>query len=158
MKELLDKKGKLMIKGEAVNDFNGNDCSALFGEIIRQALPFDVADISKLGISVNLVLDGTFLQDGSVVMSNYRSVKDKNNTAFKIKIGNDEFSGDYEGVFAIKTNPNGTIEKMVCGNFKSLKKNDETILEIKTPADILLTIEKGKTVITLKGENNEIIR
>jgi hypothetical protein len=156
MKELLDKKGMLMIKGEAVNDFDGNDCSVLFGELIRQALPFDIAGIGKL-VAANPVPNGTFLQDGSVVMSDYRSVKDKNNTAFKIKIEDGEFSGNYEGVFAIKTNQKGTIEKMVCGNFKSLKKNDETILEIKTPADILLTTEKGKTVITLKGENNEIL-
>jgi hypothetical protein len=84
-------------------------------------------------------------------------VKDKTNTEFSIRIGENEFSGSYEGVFALKTDKKGRVEKITCGNFRSLKKNGETILELKTPADIFLTREKGVTVITLKGESNEII-
>jgi hypothetical protein len=156
MKELLDKKGALMIKGEATKDFDGNDCSALFAEISERALPFDMEQIPKLGVSHNPIPNGTFLQDGSVVMSNYSSVKDKTNTEFTIRIGNDEFSGSYEGVFALKTDKKGRIEKMACGNFKSLRRNNQTILELERPADIFITKEKGKTIITIKGENNKL--
>jgi hypothetical protein len=128
----------------------------LFAEISGRALPFDMEQIPKLGVSLNPIPNGTFLQDGSVVMSNYSSVKDKTNTEFSIRIGENEFSGSYEGAFALKTDSKGRIEKMVCGNFRSLQRNGITILKTETPTDIFLTKIKGKTVITLKGTNNKV--
>ncbi|MDR3260779.1 MAG: hypothetical protein LBT78_02985 [Tannerella sp.] len=156
MNELLGKKGALMIRGTATNDFDGNDCSGLFEEISRQALPFAIDKIPELGVSVNPIPNGTFLQDGSVVMSNYNSVKDKTRTSFNIQIGENEFIGNYQGVFALKTDKKGRIEKLACGNFQSLKRNGITILELQSPADIYITTVKGKQVITIKG-SNEII-
>jgi hypothetical protein len=155
MEELLQKNGKLMIKGEAARDFNGDDCSTLFAELKQKALPFDMNGLAALGLSKNPVQNGIFLQDGSVIMSNYQSVKDKKNTEFSVKIGNDEYSGSYEGVFALKVGKSG-IEKMACGNFRLLQKNGVTILNIETPTDIFLTKIKGKTVITLKGVDNNV--
>jgi hypothetical protein len=156
MKELLDKKGALMVKGEATKDFDGNDCSGLFAEISGRALSFDIEQISKLGVLLNSIPNGTFLQDGSVVMSDYTSVKDKTNTEFSIRIGKDVFSGSYQGVFALKTDSKGRIEKLACGNFRSLQRNGVTILKTETPTDIFLTKIKGKTVISLKGANNKV--
>jgi hypothetical protein len=155
MKELLQKNGKLMIKGEASRDFNGEDCSALFTGLMQKALPFDINQFAALGLSKNPVQNGIFLQDGSVVMANYQSVKDKKNTEFSVTIGNDEYSGSYEGVFALTVGKTG-IEKMACGNFQSLQKNGVTILNIEMPTDIFLTKIKGKTVITLKGVDNSV--
>jgi hypothetical protein len=129
----------------------------LFAEISGRALPFDMEQIPKLGVSLNPIPNGTFLQDGSVVMSDYTSVKDKTNTEFSIRIGENEFSGSYQGVFALKADKKGRVKRMTCGNFHSLKKNGTPVLELKTPADIFLTRENGKTIITLKGESNEII-
>jgi hypothetical protein len=157
LKELTDKKGALMVLGEATLDFNGNDCSALYKEIAQHAVPFGIDRIDRLGIAPNPVANGIYLQDGSLVMSDYQSVKTKTNTVFTVKLGEDEFSGSYEGVFALKTDKNGKIEKMAGGNFHSLQKNGKTILELKTPTDILIKKVGGKTVITLNGMDNEVL-
>ena len=150
LKELTGKNGRLMIAGDASMDFYGNDCSDLYRTIVRRALPFSIENIGQWGVSKNTVVNGTYLQDGSVVMSDYVSIKNKTNTEFKVKIGKNEYSGSYEGIFALKTDKNGDIEKMVCGNFKSLQKNGKTILELKTPADVFVSKEKGKTAVYLK--------
>jgi hypothetical protein len=155
MQELLEKNGRLMIKGEASEDFNGDDCSTFFTGLMHKALPYDMNEFAALGLLKNPVQNGIFLQDGSVVMANYQSVKDKKNTEFNVKIGNDEYSGSYEGIFALKVGERG-IEKMACGNFQSLQKNGLTILKTETPTDIFLTKIKGKTVITLKGIKNSV--
>jgi hypothetical protein len=157
LKELADKKVALMTLGEASLDFDGNDCSDMYRQVAKHAIPFDAENIEKLGVAKNPVVNGIFLQDGSVVTSDYASVKNKTNTAFKVKVGKDEFSGDYQGVFALKTDGKGNIEKLACGNFRSLLKNGRTILELKNPADILVKTVDGKTVITIKGQDNEII-
>ncbi|MDR0844813.1 MAG: hypothetical protein LBN71_06295 [Tannerella sp.] len=156
MKEVLDKNGRLMIKGEATRDFDGNDCSSFFADLSHRAVPFEKENFSLLA-PANTVSNGIFLQDGSVVMSDYASVKNKSNTVFNIKVGENEFTGSYKGIFALKTDSKGKIEKMACGNFMALQRNGVTILEIKTPADLLITKEKGKTVITWKGKENEIL-
>jgi hypothetical protein len=141
LKELTDKKGRLMIAGDASLDFYGNNCSELYGTIARQSLPFAVENIEQLGVSKNPVVNGTYLQDGSVVLSDYASIKNKTNTEFNVKIGKHEYSGSYEGIFALKTDKKGNIEKMACGNFKSLRKNGKIILELETPADVLINYE-----------------
>jgi hypothetical protein len=156
MKELLDKKGSLMVRGEAARNFDGNDCSAVFGDILRKAVPFDLKSIPKLGVKPNPVRNGTFLQDGSLVMSNYASVKTNTSTPFNIRVGGAVFTGSYQGVFALKTDSRGRIEKLACGNFKLLKRNGKTILELRTPADIFLTTENGKKVLTIKGKTNKV--
>ncbi|MDR1129654.1 MAG: hypothetical protein LBK96_01555 [Prevotellaceae bacterium] len=157
LKELADRKVPLMTLGEASLDFDGRDCSEMYRQIARHAIPFDVENIGKLGIAKNPVMNGIFLQDGSLVMSDYPSVKNKTNTEFKVKVGKDEFSGSYQGVFALKTDKKGNIEKLAGGNFRSLQKNGKTILELKNPADILIKTVNGKTNVTIKGKDNEIV-
>jgi hypothetical protein len=157
LKELADRKVALMTLGEASLDFYGNDCSDAYRPVARHAIPFDLENIGKLGVMKNPVTNGIFLQDGSVVISDYSSVKNKTNTAFKVKVGKDEFSGSYQGVFALKTDKKGKVEKLACGNFRSLVKNGKTILELKNPADILIKTIDGKTLITIKGKDNEIV-
>ena len=153
LKDLTDKNGKLLIAGNATTDFYGNDCSAIYNTIASRSLPFSIENISRFGISKNPIVNGVRLQDDSVIMSDYASIKNKTNTKFSITIGTNEYMGSYEGVFALKTDKDGNIEKMVCGNFKSLYKNGVPILELKTPADVFVSKEKETTVARVKEIN-----
>jgi hypothetical protein len=151
MKKLLDKKVKLMIKGQATADFDGKDCAAVFTSLMERATPFDIKSIPSVwGIKPNPVKNGIFLQDGSVVMSDYASIKNKTNTTFSVQIGEDVFTGSYQGAFALKVDKVGNIEKMACGNFSSLQKNGKTILDLPSPADVLVETHKGKQTIQIK--------
>ncbi|MDR1381473.1 MAG: hypothetical protein LBJ47_08355 [Tannerella sp.] len=157
LRELAERKVALMTLGEATLDFDGNDCSDAYRPVARHAIPFDIESIGKLGVTKNPVANGIFLQDGSVVMSDYPSVKNGTDTEFRVKIGKDEFSGSYRGVFALKTDRKGNVEKLAGGNFRSLRKNGKTVLELKNPADILVRRVNGKTVVTIKGKDNEMV-
>lgn len=157
MKEILDKNGRLMIRGNATRDFEGENCSSQFASISERAQPFDIQKMDLIALSPNPVPNGTFLQDGSVIMSDYRSVQEDRSNDFDITVGGHQFAGSYQGVFALKLNEKGQIEKLACGNFKSLKRDGTTILEIGSPADLFMSVEGGKSVITLKGESNEVL-
>jgi len=157
MQEIVNKKGKLMIQGAASKDFNGNDCSVLFNTIAKNTYQFSIDNMPQLGIAVNPVKTGIFLNDGSVVMADYESIQTRLNTAFNVKIDGKEFTGSYEGVFALKTDKNGNLEKLVCGKFKSLKRDGETILELEKPADIMLLSVNGKPTVYLKDKSNKLV-
>lgn len=157
MKDLVEKKGRLMIRGNATLDFDGQDCSALFDLVMKQAKPFNLESMDKLGLSPNMIPNGTFLNDGSVVMADYKSIQENGSTDFDIKIGEHQFSGKYQGIFALKVDTKGRIEKLACGNFTSLKRDGETILEIESPADVILEDRNSVPTLLIKGDLNKLV-
>jgi hypothetical protein len=60
-----------------------------------------------------------------------------------VNVNGHEFSGTYEGVFAIKANGHGTIEKLACGECGTLSRDGQPVLSLKTPAD-LVVLSDGK--------------
>jgi hypothetical protein len=137
--------GKLMLGGEATHDFGGSDISRRFEKLAAQATVrgFDVGAISKLGAHINPLADGAFMEDGSVVFTDFTSWKTSQAKPFAIKLSRHEFSGSYVGVFALKVDKAGEVEKLVCGGFTELSRDGRPIFSLQLPADVAITRTAG---------------
>lgn len=138
MEKLINKRGKLSIQGTANRDFNGKDCTGRFLRIAQNSNPFDPKDLSSLSVKKNPIKDGIVLKDGSVIMSNYSSVETNEDTPFAFELNGHTYTGSYQGVFALRLDKSGEIERLVCGNFKSLQRDGQIILASDQATDICL--------------------
>jgi hypothetical protein len=154
--------GALMLEGAATRDFDGRPIADLFARIKAKARVngFNIDDVEKLGISKDpLRAIGGSLEDGSVILTDLRSLQQKSPKAFTVNVSGHEFSGSYEGVFAIKANSQGTIEKLACGECGTLSRDGQQVLSLKAPADlIVLSDGKGgyKAVVSGASASNSI--
>ena len=146
LEKFVKKGGKLMLVGPAKYDFNGKEISALFDAIRKKATVdgFDISRIPELGIQSRSLTSPILMEDGSLVKSDYNSIASQTSTCFHFMIEGDTYEGSFIGVVALKVSRNNGIEKFACGGFTQLKKNGQTVLELKDPADILLTKIPGK--------------
>lgn len=144
--------GKLMLEGNATYDFSGHDIAARFQKIANLATVngFDVQQLSKLGAQTNSLEDGAFMEDGSIVFTDFSSWQKKQAKPFVLKLGDHEFSGSYIGVCALKADAAGDVEKFACGGFKELKCDGHTIFSLERRADTVINR-------TGSGEYNAII-
>lgn len=133
--------GKLMLEGDATRDFYGKDITSRFQKIGARATVrgFNVKRLSKLGAQSNSLPDGAFMEDGSVVFTDYASWEKNLAKPFAVKLGGHEFSGSYLGVCALKANEAGDVEKFACGGFTELKRDGKTIFSLERPADTVIT-------------------
>lgn len=144
--------GKLMLEGKATRDFYGNDVSGQFQKIAARATVngFDVKQLPKLGARRDRMADGAFMEDGSVVITDFTSWQKNQAKPFTIKLAGHEFSGSYVGVCALKADTAGNVEKFVCGGFSELKRDGQAIFALEQPADTVINRADG-------GEYNAII-
>ena len=154
--------GSLMLEGAATRDFDGRPIADLFAPIQAKARVngFNLDDIEKLGITKDpLLAIGGSLEDGSVILTDLPSLQQKSPKAFAVNVNGHKFSGTYEGVFAIKANGHGTIEKLACGECGTLSRDGQQVLSLKTPAD-LVVLSNGKggynAVVSGAPESNSI--
>ncbi len=133
--------GKLMLEGDATHDFYGNDISDRFKKIVARATVqgFNVKLLSKLGAHANPLADGAFMEDGSVVFTDFDSWQKNRAKSFSVKLGGHEFSGNYIGVCALRVDKAGEVEKFVCGGFTELKRDGQAIFSLERPADVVIT-------------------
>jgi hypothetical protein len=139
--------GKLMLEGTATRDFYGKDIAAHFDAIAARATVrgFDIAQLPEIGAQTNALANGAFMEDGSVVFSDFQSWQKKRAKSFSVNLHGHEFSGSYIGVCALKANESGHVEKFACGGFTELKRDGKVIFSLQRPADM---------VITAKGPDN----
>lgn len=133
--------GRLMLEGNATRDFDGVPIGSLFDEIAEKATVrgFNIVDLSRLGISPSPLRDiGGELEDGSIVLTDLSSLESHQPLPFSINLNGHRFSGSYEGVFALKTGEDGTIEKLACGACSLLSRDGKPALRFAQPADIIL--------------------
>ena len=138
--------GPLMLEGKATRDFDGRPIAGLFESIKAKARVngFSLDDLERLGIAKDpLRAIGGALEDGSVILTDLPSLQQKSPKAFAVNVNGHEFSGTYEGVFAIKANGQGTIEKLACGECGTLLRDGHEVLQLEKPADLTL-VEDGK--------------
>jgi len=133
--------GKLMLAGDATRDFYGNDISSRFDAIAARATVrgFDLNQLPKLGAQTNSLADGAFLEDGTVIFSDFQSWQTKRAKPFSIVLGGHEFSGSYIGVCALKVNEAGELEKFACGGFTELRRDGKVVFSLEHPADAVIT-------------------
>lgn len=133
--------GKLMLEGTATRDFYGNDIAHRFENIAVRATVrgFNLAQLPELGAQTNALSDGAFMEDGSVVFTDYPSWRKNRAKPFSVNLNGHEFSGNFLGVCALKTNPSGDVEKFACGGFTELRRDGKVILSLEHPADVVIT-------------------
>jgi hypothetical protein len=139
--------GRFMLEGEASRDFSGADITKRFADIAAKATVrgFDLAKIPALGISPRAKTAPAELEDGSVVYSDLESFKSGNPKSFEVKLGRHTWTGAYVGVFALKANEAGEIEKLAGGGLSWLQRDGRQVLSLSAPSDIVLRREQNGT-------------
>ena len=148
--------GALMIEGEATRDFDGQPIAKVFSAIAARARvrTFDVAQIDKLGIAKSDLrgIGGT-LEDGSVVLTDLNSLETATPKSFSLTVNGHHFSGDYVGVFALKADAKGEIQKLACGECSTLTRDGHTIVTVRQRVDLVLRREADGYHALLNGKD-----
>lgn len=134
--------GALMLEGNATRDFDGNPIAAQFEKIAARARVhgFSVDKIAELGVEKSSLRNtGGELEDGSIILTDLDSLRSGQPEPFSIEVNGHNFSGSYVGVFAIKADASGRIEKLACGECGALSRDGHPALELQHPADFVLT-------------------
>jgi len=149
--------GKLLLEGEAQNDFYANDLSEWQKEVAGKAVAtrFSLENVAKLGILPNGYVEGNRCADGAVVVTDYLSLKNDSRTEFSIRVGNHVYTGKYQGMVALDIDETGTIKRLACGAFDELFRDGKSILKIKSPADIVLVTDKQGLKMTVVGSEKK---
>ncbi len=137
--------GKLMLEGDATHDFDGYEIKDRFEKIAARATVrgFDAQQLSKLGAEPNSLDAGAFMEDGSVIFTDFKSWQTNQPKQFSAKLADHEFTGSYLGVCALKVDSAGEIEKFVCGGFSQLLRDGNVIFSLDRPADTVITRTKA---------------
>jgi len=143
LERLVNNGGRLMLEGQATGDFAGRDISNRFAGIAAKATVrgFDVGKIPALGVVSREPADGAVMEDGSVIMSDFDSFVSGKPKPFEIRLNGHTWSGAYVGVFALKVNSFGKIEKLAAGGFAHLFCDGKPILSLSAPADLFIRRE-----------------
>jgi hypothetical protein len=153
--------GKLMLEGEATHDFTGRDIRGRFEKLVSQATVrgFDVETISRLGAQINPLADGAFMEDGSVVFTDFTSWQTNQAKPFAVNLAGHEFSGSYIGVCALKVGKSGQVEKLACGGFSELSRDGSAIFSLQLPADVVIALTpSGDYGTIIVGSNVNPVR
>jgi hypothetical protein len=158
LEEYENKGGKLMIEGNANHDFNANDISKRFKTIYDKATVkgYSIEDLSKLGISKNLLPDGCKNADGSYVFTDLNSIRTDAVASFSVNIDGTGYSGKYKGLAVISADKNNGLKKFAASGFEELTRNGEIVLQFNEPVDVFIIKEGTKYSITLADDSKKI--
>lgn len=157
IKRYVEAGGKLLMEGTAQKDFYGNDLKEWQEEIAGRAVAtyYSLDNVAKLGIPKNEYKDGNRCADGAIILTDYPSLKNNSRTDFSITIGNNVYTGKYQGLVALDTDEQGNIKRFACGSFDELFRNGKSILKVKSPADIVLTTNNKGLKINVVGSKKK---
>ncbi|MCW3091680.1 MAG: hypothetical protein JWP81_2749 [Ferruginibacter sp.] len=150
--------GKLLIEGNATNDFYGNDITKEWENIKSKATAtsFSLSNVEKLGIAKNILANGVANEDGSYTFTSVESIKTNSPAVFSFTLGGNIFSGTYKGLAAIKVDAKGNLQKLSATAFSSLTKNGKEILHVSREADVFITMENGGMNAVIADETKSI--
>jgi len=154
LERLVKARGRLMLEGQATADFAGRDISNRFAGLAAKATVrgFDLEKIPALGVVSREPADGAVMEDGSVIMSDLDSLASGKPKSFEIWLNGHTWSGTYVGVFALKADLRGNIEKLAAGGFAHLFCDGKSIFSLSTPADLFIRREPdGRYHALIKG-------
>ena len=130
-----------MLEGTATRDFDGGPIGSVFANIAARARvkQFSIEGIAQLGVAKSPLRDiGGELEDGSVILTDLSSLETNQPKNFSVEVNGHRFSGAYVGVFALKSDSNGRIEKLACGHCSALSRDGHVVLGLQNAADIVL--------------------
>lgn len=157
IKRYVNKGGKLLLEGTAQKDFYGNDLQEWQEEVTAKsvAIGYSLENVARLGVQKNPYTNGIRCVDGAVVQTDYVSLKENTRTDFSIHIGNNVYTGKYQGAVALDVDEEVQIKRFACGAFDELFCNGKSILKIKSPSDIVLTTDKQGVKINIVGSQKK---
>lgn len=140
LEQLTQADGKLILVGDATQDFEAQDIRARMDAIAAKAAAktLDPETLDQLGVWKNDVEKGCRLADGSVVVSDLTSIETDTPCAFRVEIGGRTWSGDFIGTMALKVGSDGEVEKFACGGFQALQRDGQSVLSVDTRNDVVL--------------------
>jgi hypothetical protein len=153
LEEYVNNGGKLMIEGSATHNFNGEDISGRMAKIYEKAFvkEFSIRDIPRLGIEKNAIKDGCRNEDGSIIFTHFKSLRNQSFTTFSINSGKNKFEAKYIGFAAILADPVKGLQKFAATGFSELIRNGEVILSLQHPADIIIEKIEGNYQFVISG-------
>jgi hypothetical protein len=148
--------GKLMLEGVACNDFYGNNISVRFEKIRQNATvkQFDIQQISNLMISKNTLSNGCYNTDGSVVLTDYKSLKTNTPTAFSVQLDGMIYSGSYIGMLAFMSE-NGKLSKITSSGLLELKQNDRMMLKFDAAQTLFYEVKGDVKTLTIADKHRK---
>ena len=117
---------EVKIIGDYTHNFDGEKIEHSIGKEFFIDENADIPTLMKL--EANKIENGCVLEDSSVVISDYDSVKNNDFCKYSFEDKGHCYEASFRGTFAIKTDEYGKIEKLVAGNFRHLKKDGEMLL------------------------------
>jgi len=154
----LAKGGKLLIEGNATMDFYGNDIAGQWKKMAAKAVAasFSVANVEKLGISKNNLVNGVENEDGSYTFTSIESLKTNTSAVFSFTCRGNTFSGTYKGLAVIKIDAGGNLQKLAATAFLSLSKNGKNLLHLGKEADIFLSVQNDRWNTVIADETRSV--
>ncbi len=158
LEEYENKNGHLMIEGKADHYFNANEISDRVKKIYSKATVkgYSVDDLSKLGISKNLLPNGCKNADGSYVFTDLKSIRTDAVASFSVNLDGDTYTGQYKGLAVIGADKKNGLKKFGASGFKELTRNGEVLLQFNEPTDIFISKQGTKYIITLADASKKI--
>jgi hypothetical protein len=149
--------GKLMIEGKADHDFGANNISKRFQSIYDKATVkgYSVNDLSRLGISKNVLPGSSKNADGSYVFTDLNSIRTSAVASFSVNIDGNLYSGQYKGLAAIAADNNG-VKKFAASGFKSLSEDGKVLLQFDEPVDVFISRQGTKYTIIVADTSRRI--
>lgn len=151
--------GNMLIEGIPQKDFYANDISDWWHDISDKIiLGYSLEHVKNLGISKNPYKNGNRCKDGSVVMTNYQSLKNDSYENFSVAINNRTYTGQFQGFFAIDVDEAGRIKRF-SGKCGEIYNNGRLVFKLEHPAEVLFNRDGNDIKITVVGteENNKVL-
>jgi hypothetical protein len=146
-----------MIEGKADHDFGANNISKRFQSIYDKATVkgYSVNDLSRLGISKNVLPGSSKNADGSYVFTDLNSIRTSAVASFSVNIDGNLYSGQYKGLAAIAADNNG-VKKFAASGFKSLSEDGKVLLQFDEPVDVFISRQGTKYTIIVADASRRI--
>jgi len=159
LEDYVNKKGKLLVEGFATMDFEGNDISKTWAKIAEKAnsTSFSLANVEKLGVAKNTLVDGVVNEEGSYTFTNVESLKSDIPATFSVTYKGKTYCGIYKGLAAIKFDSKGNLQTLSATKFLQLKINNKLTMQMSKEADIFAIIKNEKMSCTIADETKSTI-
>ena len=158
-RQYTNKGGKLLLEGTATHDFSGNEIASVWKAIAEKAVAqsYSLANVEKLGIPKNLLIDGVSNEPGSFTFTNAASLESNIPAIFSFNFQGATYTGSYKGLAAIKMDKNGKLEKLAATAFKTMYKNGQPIVELSSEADTFISVQNAIWNTTIADPSKQIM-
>ncbi len=150
--------GKLLVEGNADNDFNGRDMSNTWKAIFSKsvATSYTLEHVAKLGVPKNDLVDGVLNEPGSFTFTNAESMQKNTAAVFSFIYRGATYTGSYKGLAAVKLDDLGNIVKLAATGFSAISKNGKKIIWLNKEADVFISVQNKRLQATIADATKSV--